>query len=270
MNNEHTNSVFQSIRGFFGIMAGHPGSVLIDGPPGTCLITGIKHFQMNGIFRNALGGDEGDGAFEEALAPFLEREMPFIWWMSPPGSPADMADRLMKKGLSHGGDCAGMSLDLAGWRVEENSTTGVLLREVESRKALDDFTIPLGTAFELPDFVVDAFTGIADKVGYGAEKHWRHFIATVEGRPAASASLMLQGSIASIWNVATLPELRRRGIGTAVTAKALREAKRAGCTRAVLISSSMGLGAYKCLGFRECCTISQFIFDPASNHKTLH
>jgi predicted acetyltransferase len=53
--------------------------------------------------------------------------------------------------------------------------------------------------------------------------------------------------------VATLPEARGRGIATAVTLAALREAQRQGETVGVLHASEMAYSVYRRMGFAECC-----------------
>ncbi|MGV8118875.1 MAG: hypothetical protein AB2L14_03825 [Candidatus Xenobiia bacterium LiM19] len=63
---------------------------------------------------------------------------------------------------------------------------------MQIRPTRSDFTLPLDTAFEFPDFVVDAFAGIADSVGYGPGKPWKNFTTTVDSHPGASKSLMLR------------------------------------------------------------------------------
>jgi GNAT superfamily N-acetyltransferase len=48
-----------------------------------------------------------------------------------------------------------------------------------------------------------------------------------------------------------VPDARRRGIGGATTAAAMRRAQALGCAVAVLGSSPMGYGTYRRLGFEE-------------------
>ncbi len=54
--------------------------------------------------------------------------------------------------------------------------------------------------------------------------------------------------------MATLPEARGRGIATAVTLAALREARAQGETVGVLHASETAYSVYRRMGFAECCT----------------
>lgn len=55
-----------------------------------------------------------------------------------------------------------------------------------------------------------------------------HYLATVEGRPAAVASALYGGGACGLYNLGVLPPYRRRGLGTALTARRLADARRRG------------------------------------------
>ncbi len=62
---------------------------------------------------------------------------------------------------------------------------------------------------------------------------------------------MRAGAVLGIFNVATVPAARGRGVGRAVTLAALRDGAGAGCRMAVLQASEMGHPVYERLGFRD-------------------
>lgn len=79
------------------------------------------------------------------------------------------------------------------------------------------------------------------------------FFAALEadGRCVATGGSRVVDGGALVAGVATLPSHRRRGIGTAITAVALRAAAEAGAREAFLDSSPEGVGIYRRLGFAE-------------------
>jgi predicted GNAT family acetyltransferase len=56
--------------------------------------------------------------------------------------------------------------------------------------------------------------------------------------------------VASVYAIGTVPEVRGKGIGGAVTLGPLLEAREEGYRHAVLFSSAMGVSAYQRIGFR--------------------
>jgi len=62
--------------------------------------------------------------------------------------------------------------------------------------------------------------------------------------------------------VVTLPEVRRRGIGAAMTLRVLHEARAIGYRVAVLTASPDGIGVYRRIGFREYCLFRRYEWGP--------
>ena len=77
----------------------------------------------------------------------------------------------------------------------------------------------------------------------------RHYIAYVYDQPVTSATLLLAGGIAGIWDVSTPPAMRGRGYGSAITQAMLQIAYERGYEHAWVWSSQMGQEVYRKLGF---------------------
>jgi predicted acetyltransferase len=88
-------------------------------------------------------------------------------------------------------------------------------------------------------------------IGHGFPLH--HFLGRLDGEPVATASLLPAGGIAGVYDVSTVPEARRRGIGTAMTLATLRAARDLGYQLAFLQPSAMGRPLYERIGFRQRC-----------------
>ena len=82
--------------------------------------------------------------------------------------------------------------------------------------------------------------------------------ASSMGRPVAASSLVPGRGVAGVYCVATLPEARGRGLGTALTVLPLLEAREMGFHTGVLQSSDMGYPIYQKIGFRTTCLIDHY------------
>jgi ribosomal protein S18 acetylase RimI-like enzyme len=77
----------------------------------------------------------------------------------------------------------------------------------------------------------------------------RLYLGLVDGRAVASSAAVRTDATVGIYNVATVPDARGRGFGTALTWETMRDAD-PGWTVAVLQASEMGRPIYERMGFR--------------------
>ncbi|MDP4005409.1 GNAT family N-acetyltransferase [Methylobacterium sp. NEAU K] len=91
-----------------------------------------------------------------------------------------------------------------------------------------------------------------------------HLVLRDASGPAACASLYLRGGIAGLYNVSTRSDRQRRGLGSGVTAAALREARARGAAQVFLQCPAGGAieALYARAGFRRVCTPSLLCTSP--------
>jgi predicted GNAT family acetyltransferase len=80
--------------------------------------------------------------------------------------------------------------------------------------------------------------------------------------PVATAMRFSSHRIAGVFNVSTIPEYRRRGIGEAMTWRAAVDGLAEGCIASALQASEMGLPIYQRMGYRQVLTYQVWL--PAS------
>jgi predicted GNAT family acetyltransferase len=104
----------------------------------------------------------------------------------------------------------------------------------------------LSVAFGAPKGLLARFT--ADLMTM-PEVTW--YVGRVDGSIVSTALGLSVDGATGIFNVATPPEHRGRGYGTALTARVAREGFAAGSEFAFLQSSEIGHAVYRQLGFRD-------------------
>ena len=102
--------------------------------------------------------------------------------------------------------------------------------------------------------------GLPDGLLSGADHRMFHLVvANLGGEPAASAMAFDHGGDCGIFNVTTLEHARRRGLGAALTALQLHDARDRGCQTASLQSTPMAEGVYAAAGFRDLGRILEYV-----------
>ena len=87
----------------------------------------------------------------------------------------------------------------------------------------------------------------------------RVYLGLEEGAPVATAVAFRSERSVGIFNVATLPDRRRRGYGAATTYHAAADGLAAGTRIAWLQASGMGVGIYERLGFETVSTAELWV-----------
>ena len=107
------------------------------------------------------------------------------------------------------------------------------------------------TSAQAPTQMLDQFRAMRPQPSIGAA-------VDTDGIVRATCGVRVTGPDASVFFVNTDPAWRRRGIGRAMTAQALRTAHRSGATVACLNASEAGASIYRSLGFQAAGTATQF------------
>lgn len=84
-------------------------------------------------------------------------------------------------------------------------------------------------------------------------------VARLDGQNVSAAVAYDHRADCSIFSLATLPNARRQGLGTALTALHLHQARERGCTTASLQSTPEAEGVYRSVGFRDLGRFVEYV-----------
>jgi ribosomal protein S18 acetylase RimI-like enzyme len=127
--------------------------------------------------------------------------------------------------------------------------SGFVIKEVSDETELYDFKKVFLETYATPDWAGQAWVDATQSMGIG-KAPWRIFVGYLEGEPVATNMLFNGPGVASVYAVATVPAMQRRGIGAAVTLKPLLDAREMGYRYGVLFSTEMGIRVYQRIGFQ--------------------
>ena len=127
---------------------------------------------------------------------------------------------------------------------------GCEFQETTDPAEFADWCEALAVGYGLPRPIADLF-GPAAGSGLPAGTAARWYAVSEGGRMVATSTLFLEGGLAGIYCVSTLPDERGKGLGAHATAEPLRRVRELGYRTGILQSSAMGESVYRKLGFTQ-------------------
>jgi ribosomal protein S18 acetylase RimI-like enzyme len=216
--------------------------------------TGLEEKHGNAVLTTHLEPDRADEVIDGTLARFRERGAPFVWWVMPSASPADLADRLAARGLVDDGNWPGYAVEV-GRLVDPPPVEGLEIRRVRHEDDLDAYVGVFAPILSPSPAFTEVFVRATRRIGLDDDAPEVHFLGLLHGEPVATVSLVTAGGASGIYNVTTVEAARGRGIGAAMTVAAARHGAERGFTLATLQASTMGRPVYERLGFEFVCDL---------------
>jgi GNAT superfamily N-acetyltransferase len=230
-----------------------------DSPELLELITEIPFPLFNSVLRPRLSPETMDDAINATITRCKLKNVPMLWWIGPSSQPSDLGSRLESFGFQ-ATEVPGMAADLDSLPEKLELPRDFVVDKVKSNEDLEIWCRVLCKAFEMPDFVGDAFFEFYRNIGFDQHSPNHNYLGSLKDEVVATSSLFLGAGVAGIYNVATLQDSRRKGIGAAMTAAPLMEARSLGYRVGILHSSDIGFNVYRKLGFQEYCKIYQHVW----------
>ena len=145
-------------------------------------------------------------------------------------------------------------LTARGYRLEEiTRAMGMNLEEIAVPRPELDLASPDWAEHLRLVGVPEGFLATADPSKFHV------LTARLDGGNVATALACDNDGDCGLYNVGTLEHARRQGIGTALSALHLHDAKSRGCTTATLQSTEMAERVYGALGFRDLGRILEYV-----------
>jgi GNAT superfamily N-acetyltransferase len=219
-------------------------------------LTRISSPMINNASRVRFPEDRADDAIDAIIKEANAHQVSMRWWLGPGTQPPDTGERLKKRGFSHV-QLAGMAIELAGMQAP-SVEPDLRIERVRDSGQLEAWCRELAAGFSVLQSAADAFGRAFESIGLDSPD-WSLYLAYLDGESVATSSMYLGSGVAGIYNVATLPEARGKGAGSAVSYAPLKAAYQAGYQIGILQASRMGYSVYRRLGFEEICTFNLYV-----------
>jgi GNAT superfamily N-acetyltransferase len=223
--------------------------------PGISIASLGAEFQMfnaaflSGPVENVAELDEG---LSRAAGHFRTRGIRWsFWicedWLSGPARRA-LPSKCERAGLRLCADMPGMVARRL--RAAKRALPRLEYVRVESARTLQDFHGIGSVCFHVP---LDWFTEVFDASMPAGRPRFHCWVGYLDGLPVATAACMRTGGVLGLYNVATAPGHRKRGVAEAITRHVIDAYE--GVDSVVLQSTAHGFGLYDRIGFRSVTRI---------------
>jgi len=232
----------ENLRGWLPVFEQLPGARLDRVASCVRWLSDVPLPLFNGVIGMPMG-DDLDAAVATILEPFDVMGAPVLWFL--PSDPV-MDRALRARGFETDGT-PGMTMHLMHLPPVD-LPAGTVIEEVDADpEALRDASTIALTTNGLPPNAIDPYLDALE--GFADRSRIRTFLARRDGAPLATSTIMAAAGVVGLFNVGTLPDARRTGLGRLVSLAALAAGRDAGYRVAVLQSSPMGEPIYRAIGF---------------------
>ncbi len=237
-----------SLAAFWGGYALAEGSLLEEFPGALFYYTPIPLSLFNTVVLTGQDPASIDAVIERAAACIAEQGRAVLWRLGPTAASDEVRAQLQHNGLQPEGRDPAMLMALSALPPPP-PIAGLEIVTVDGRSGRYDWAWLTCDAFELGPDVRQAMSDCEATIPESEVVNQPRYTGYLDGKPVAVSSLVMAADLAGVYAVATLPEARKRGIGTAMTLHAMAEGKIRGANTAVLQATEPGKPIYEEIGF---------------------
>lgn len=252
---EHENLV----AAFTAIVAGITGALVTHGGGISVLASGLPVSLFNRVLVTDV--DAAPGAVAAAVGVMRDRGAPWTVTVRD-GVDAGIGMALAELGLVPDEDPSAPGMAMHPIAVAGSGPAGRAsahdIRDVRGGAGFADHLAVLvggfGMPAELVARVMNPELAKADDV--------RLYVGYLDGRAVSCGAGIRTGRTIGVYNIATVPQARRRGFGAEMTDRVAADGLAAGCDTAILQASAMGQPIYERLGYRTVVRYREWM-DPS-------
>jgi len=210
----------------------------------------VPDFIWNHAARISVSPDEVSGLIERVIHFYVEHDRLPCLYLSPMTRPTDLGQELVNRGFEVQDEEAWMFY-VAGRPAPVETPPGFRIELIERQEQMKAFVRVFNEAYE----DIDPGYGEALEREFQAtrprQKVIHHYLGLLGNEAVGVASLYSSGRYGGIYNVGTVPEHRRRGIGSSLTLRAVDDSFSLG-TNVIFLQAEKGTDVerlYSHLGF---------------------
>lgn len=223
---------------------------------------GLKSDTFNTIIARDLS--ELDRLLIDGIGYFLAKQFPVAIWYWEDDVDKFAINALTAHGLEHNETNVAMCVDLTQANLNVNALEGLIINDAKCAIEIQQYGSVLASLFGDSDegHNVTAYFNLLSEHAMSEFPAMRHYIGQYQGEVVATGALFIGSETIGLYDIATRAEYRHKGIGSAMFARLLEDAKSYQHRYAVLQASGDGIGIYLKAGFIPVGNV--FVFENRS------
>lgn len=226
---------------------------MIRKPGYTLVNSGLLEDTFNYILDADLTAENAYKHIKEITNYFQERQLPFVWWISPDDQQSNLSQILEASGYRHLADYTFMYFDLDAWNGEVIKPKELEIVRVLDAKTFHDFAQVCSNDQSAFDQYYEDIANIITE-----EDPIEYYVGYVDGKPVVRGIVCFYAGIAGLHRLATNDDMRRKGYASAINQYRLKRAKDLGYHLATLQSSDQAYSINLRLGYKECGVFREY------------
>lgn len=210
--------------------------IVANGPPG------------NHILRSNMQAEEAEEKIDALISRIRTLTGGIRWLVFPQDRPRDLRARLKRRGLSTGRGDLWMFRRLQQVPAKRHRSQ-LRISPVRDRPGLRAWWTASALGFGTTQRAAQPWYDAFRRRGFGPKVHVTNYTGHLEQKGVTTATLILAGGIAGIYDLSTLPDQRGQGFASALVNHILEQARQRGYSHAGL-QTGEAEQFYQSLGFR--------------------
>lgn len=235
---------------FFGTT---PNAELRDEPDYLSVITPIPTLPFTGILRPYPQQTVLAETVSRTMTYFGQKHARPSWIFNPRHSGTELPKYLAQFHLQQSANIAGMAAPLHSFQMPSPRLD---ISSVTDEAVLAMWVNVYAVSNGAPQWIEDELVKLFTQTGYGDNTPLQLYLVWQSERPVATAAAFSAAGVVGLYEVATLPDIRRQGVASLLTQQILTPYNQGDNKLATLLASSMAESLYKRLGFTEYCRLA--------------
>lgn len=250
-------------KGFYQVLTGNkfiPDAAFetMDGVE-RCM-TGVPYVFLNAVFGYPKDAGEWETCIQDQVRYYKDHNLPFVWYIDE-NQGDNFKEILAAKGFQNIGVFRGVSGPLNPALFSSELPTGYQFELVQDENSLKEFNDLVCAVFGIPDSCKEMYKTVFWNAMHASSFQAFNWLARKDGKVVSALTTIIDGTHVSFWNGATLPELRKTGLSSALRCMALRDAYARGCRMgsSYLMAEGLAYGICCKLGYQTKWRFNVFI-----------